>query len=415
MARNTNYKCANGRTHHRSKETQERCPLCRASKARKERLGIGIPSATVTDLRAEGDKAAATIDALSLELDERYIPKDAGYPGGVFKAFDWENRKIRDCDIMYPWREEEIEDARRVETIANLTAGDYTEMDREQALDILYNMENPVLPYRPYSSNNLPQYKERGKHLHSMAMHIIAAAEYDPEKSRTAPTRERNPHLIGADAALERYRMNNFYFRDTDTNILNRAIDDRVANGDMEDVNNTEETGFDLKANGAYHFSTYDACRYNLRDEEYLALVFPDKELKDAMGRANLDGVSVSTFNNARENGMVYTVNSPDGNTRSFCVYEHRSTDSIILNGKENWSGDDRPCFGDDSNSFFAEFNPEDKVAAADTLTFLLKEAQNGELPDDATLAREAPRRDWDAIMGNIFGDAWWEFRTRDL
>ena len=63
--------------------------------------------------------------------------------------------------------------------------------------------------------------------------------------------------------------------------------------------------------------------------------------------------VNVSSFNNGREYGLVYTVDTPSGDKRSFSVYEHRNSDSIIINGKTNWNkNEDLPYAADSKNIY---------------------------------------------------------------
>lgn len=59
--------------------------------------------------------------------------------------------------------------------------------------------------------------------------------------------------------------------------------------------------------------------------------------------------IYVECFINCREGGLTFTVK---GQTKSmtYCIYEHRNSDNIIVNGKENWSSfsDDLPYAGED-------------------------------------------------------------------
>lgn len=139
----------------------------------------------------------------------------------------------------------------------------------------------------------------------------------------------------------------------------------------------------------------------------YLALAFPNNELKDALKDSDIRNVEVSSFVNGREVGNVYTVYQPDGNTRSFSVYEHRNTDSIVINGLTNWNKDNVDEYGNtalpyasnNKHSYFAEISFGDTKQAAGTLAYFMKEAQKGELEDDATLVQKAEHLDWTAIL----------------
>jgi len=136
-----------------------------------------------------------------------------------------------------------------------------------------------------------------------------------------------------------------------------------------------------------------------VNNQFYMAAVFPVNELKKEMERIGLTDVEVDSFYNTREWGNVYTVKTPNGSTRSFSVYEHRNTDSIIINGMENWDKEELPYSGNSKNSFFAEFAPEDHDRAAQALVFYMSQAQQGVLESDENLASKVSRRDWDAIL----------------
>lgn len=142
-----------------------------------------------------------------------------------------------------------------------------------------------------------------------------------------------------------------------------------------------------------------DGRLYN--QKAYLALAFPENELKDALKEAGVKNVKIDSFTNGREVGNIYTVYQPDGNTRSFSVYEHRNSDSIIINGSTNWSkeSEELPYASNHKNGFFAEISYSDTKRAAGTLAYFMKEAQKGELEDDATLVNKAERLDWNAIL----------------
>lgn len=133
----------------------------------------------------------------------------------------------------------------------------------------------------------------------------------------------------------------------------------------------------------------------------YLATAFPEKDLRPVVERLGIGDFSVGSFDNGREWGLTYTVLTPTGDTRTFSVYEHRNTDSIIINGKENWDPNvqDLPYAGDSKNAFFAEVSAEDFPRAAESLGFFMKEAQRGDLPDDDTLVANADHLDWNAIL----------------
>lgn len=109
--------------------------------------------------------------------------------------------------------------------------------------------------------------------------------------------------------------------------------------------------------------------------------------------------VAMGVFFNCRENGLVYTVEQPDGAMRSFSVYEHRNSDSIIINGCTDWDGEQLPYAADSKNGFFAEIACGNYAQAADALTFYLVEAARGELAGAMELVATAEHLDWTAII----------------
>lgn len=123
-----------------------------------------------------------------------------------------------------------------------------------------------------------------------------------------------------------------------------------------------------------------------------LALIFPEKNLKPVLERLGVQDVLVSSFDNAREYGLVYTVLTPSGNTRSFSVYEHRNTDNVIINGLTNWNKKSSPWgpyAADSKDTYFASFRYDtDHDEVAEKLGGYLKEAQAGTLPTDTELIK---------------------------
>lgn len=145
----------------------------------------------------------------------------------------------------------------------------------------------------------------------------------------------------------------------------------------------------------------------------YNVLVFPEKDLKPVLDRLGVKDVEVKPMVNGRENGLVYTVKDPYGETRSFVIYEDRNSDSLIINGRENWDptneDDPLPYAGTTKHEFFAEFGPGDYRQAAETLGYFLKAAQKGELESDEELVAKAEHRDWRAILSEtVPGFAEW-------
>lgn len=76
--------------------------------------------------------------------------------------------------------------------------------------------------------------------------------------------------------------------------------------------------------------------------------------------------IYVRCFMNCRECGLTFTI-YPDrlkSKSKTFCIYEHRNSDTIIINSKENWTGfsDDLPYKSGSKYDYDKEFSRnEDK------------------------------------------------------
>ena len=265
----------------------------------------------------------------------------------------------------------------------------------EDALSRLHKPNN----YSPLNSMSQISYK-----LH-YAMYVKKIAEELPVSN--APEREKSD-IIGLDNAQKEIvkmangeysdHMGKYFYKgvsdDTD-NTINRVI----AGEKYPQLLQYEENSIIPERDRLIRvISNSDNPEYN--NQLYMGTVFPDKELKESFKKHNVTGVSVSPFYNTREYGLAYTVMEPNGDTRTFSVYEHRNTDSIIINGKTNWdTSSELPYAADSKNEFFAEFSYNDREQVADALAFYVKSAQSGDLPDDETLVRSASKRDWRAIL----------------
>lgn len=388
-----NMMCANGKTRHRNQATKNRCRHCR-TKAGARGLatnaiggGVGKPS------ESEQEMAMQSVSEALSKASAKTTPDPDGYPGETFDLFSYQLKRIKDCDANGPWRREDIEDAERLRLIYDNTFGDGQVRNLEEAEEILFNMDNPYLLFIGGANRHRDSHKERGKRLYDTAKRMIVAAHYQENTSRTTDTkRERNAGLIGADEAMDEYVAGDTYaLAGADKDTLDRAINDLIVNGEMEDVNRCEHLDVhpdDYRYHDyTYHFDAYDQCRYKIRDgERYLAVVFPDNELKKAMTRKGVENVRTSSFNNLRENGLVYTVDSPNGDTRSFCAYESRNSDEIIINGITNWDGHKLPYAGETKYDYFSRHSYDDWEGAAEKLASYLSGAQKGTLPSDKEL-----------------------------
>lgn len=312
---------------------------------------------------------------------------------------------------------------------AVLSKENMTDADWETAHKLLSHM-NPQTNKSPSAYGKDDAYLRRDANLIRLAEDLMNRKRaYDYPES-TAPKREKFDAIIGLAEAQkaavissnvhERYKDEPYITIHKDAEkYLDRALD-RIAAGEKYEtveqvgsgtVNNSllpeRDRLFRLIANA----NTDDANTYN--NQLYLATAFPERELKDAIKRAGLENITVSHFANGREDGLAYTVMTPDGGSRTFSVYEHRNSDSIIINGKANWKHGDLPYSADSKNQFFAEFAPDDKKQAADALVFFMKDAQRGDIDNDADLASKVERRDWRSILSeSIPGYGEWVDKT---
>lgn len=104
-----------------------------------------------------------------------------------------------------------------------------------------------------------------------------------------------------------------------------------------------------------------------VNSQKVLTLLKKDKRLKDIE-------VFVGTFHNCRECGYTFKVSKANGVDKSFTfiVYEHRNSDSIIVNGHEGyWSamnGAELPFRGDSKWTYWGCFGYKEYEKAANYL-----------------------------------------------
>ena len=97
-----------------------------------------------------------------------------------------------------------------------------------------------------------------------------------------------------------------------------------------------------------------------------LELLRDDENLQDIP-------ISVGTFTNCRECGLTFMVMGKTSFT--YCVYEHRNSDEIIINGKKGCISvnGDLPYIGDTKYDCLAKFNYNQYYEAAEKLRELIK------------------------------------------
>lgn len=91
----------------------------------------------------------------------------------------------------------------------------------------------------------------------------------------------------------------------------------------------------------------------------------------------NASCISIGTFTNCRECGYTYMIT--DGsydNWFTFCTYEHRNSDDIVINGKTGLvnMNDELPYNGDSKYDFLASFRYDDYEGAVSKLVELIND-----------------------------------------
>jgi hypothetical protein len=346
--------------------------------------------------------------ALTAKLKEQLVRPQSIDFDTIERELGWIN------DWEQPWTDEEIENMATIEKLANLLDREpLTKQDEGKAHDLVFNMHPTVVPQSRRSgwSSSDPDadnWRARDKMIHELGKHMIMRRLGD-ELSYEPVEEVENPRLLGLDDAQEKvfksYNRPNYDFQPEpnlgDVEPFYKEAIARVIRGDEAAPENIlpGTMGRSLISPAERIFNTMHPDSELYDQKLYLSAVYPLNELKTEMDRVGIENVSVSPLVNGREWGNIYTVMTPDGGTRSFAVYEHRNSDSIIINGKDNWDGEGLPYAGDSKRKFFAEFHPDDRKRSAQALTFYMMQAQSGVLESDEELAAKVSRRDWNAIL----------------
>lgn len=370
-----------------------------------------MEAAEVAEAERRARNAARDPEGLTGSLSEKLIRPQSVDFDIISRRLGW----IREWEK--PWTDEEGENLETVEQISSIVERDpFTKADEAEARELLRSMHPAVVPQNRtgrYSTadSDANNWRARDHMIHELGDDLIRRRLGD-ELSYEPAEPVDNPALMGLqesqEKALKGYNRPVYswtkpedgpeigdvepHFQEAIARVVrgdSAAPESIIEGGDNRSLINEKERLFNM-----IH---PDSPIQN--NQLYLASVFPVRELKEEMERVGLDGVSVSPLENGREWGNVYTVMTPDGGTRSFAVYEHRNTDSIIINGKDNWDGDGLPYAGDSKNHFYAEFAPDDRKRTAQALTFYMMQAQSGALEEDSELVAKAQHRDWNAIL----------------
>ncbi len=91
-------------------------------------------------------------------------------------------------------------------------------------------------------------------------------------------------------------------------------------------------------------------------------------ELNDFLEKQKNE-IYVGALQNGREQGYTYSVVNPKTlKAFTWCTYEHRNSDAIIINGKEGFISDGLPYKGDSAHIYIARFESEEYAKAAKKL-----------------------------------------------
>lgn len=311
-----------------------------------------------------------------------------------------------DYAFRYPsdWSQRDKENLLALkEVVETLDKKKPSEKDYDQLNKKVSEMYSQAYTY----SSNIPEPREN--HLKGLAKAWVAKKKWEDFESPVAPERVKDSPVIGLEQAqLEGLRNFSMYGNlphssENDLEpVLNRIADGQSFVNVADDGVAVEDYKSIIPRQEILMAALTGDEGSSSNNQLYLSTAFPERELNDALKEYPVNSVSVSAFYNSREWGNAYTVVDPEGNTRTFSVYEHRNTDSIIINGKKNWDPNEGlPYAADNKNGFFAEFHPEDRKAAADALVYFMREAEKGDLPDDDVLVNSAEHRDWRSILSD--------------
>ena len=298
------------------------------------------------------------------------------------------------------WNKEERKDLETVITMIDVKNSDKDKKTKQKEIS---KLQEQLTDYNPPQRHQFPiVYRdgERREVLHALAHYINSDVNSSQRDSKELKElREHNfqgsQRLINAkQTAKDNIEYDNTHY---DPQSMWGKNAHNYYDALLEDYINNNRGELELDDDKEYFYDDYDTIYAHTLDDQqlYLTAVFPQKELNNKLEQYGIDNVFVSNFHNGREWGNVYTVMTPNGDAMSFSVYEHRNSDSIIINGKNNWDGEELPYTSDNKYEYFGEYSYQDYDQAADSLAMHLKDAQNGNLPSEEYLRDNAPRIDW--------------------
>lgn len=354
-------------------------------------------------------------DALD-DYQDHYFDKYShllqGSPYEIHPGYGLKN-KIEKQQEGEPFDEKWYDDANTISQMLEIVQSDYiSEADKWKMQDLydqLHEIPDPRIVSIPWTKAERVSGEKR-KDLHMLAKMLVEESQATSHSEEDLALMrgdvvDYNPRLIN----MENAARDCFHNEDTgssafenlfgrDTHLYMNAATNYLMKLDVYELDYLEDR---LNEKSSYFLDPYDNAVHSMVTSRnlYLSSVFPEKYLSPKLEQYDIDNVFVSDFHNGREYGNVYTVMQPDGSPMSFSVYEHRNTDSIIINGKRNWDGEELPYAADSKNAFFAEFSRNDFDQAADALAMYMKDAQNGELASTDHLVDTAQKIDHNEIL----------------
>lgn len=348
------------------------------------------------------------------DMDMIYQANIGSSSGSSFNMFQKSyRRRITQMDNR-AWTDDNYNDLQVLQNMMkHINNPHLTDKKRKQLVDKEFSNLSDYKKPRRNSFGGDTMY-EKGEVIQEISKSVKAYADMaqyrrapqELEKLKNQQIHNMNSGLILTEGELGAAAKNSYMYYDiAHSPYFASGVNAYMNNGDLPIEPESTESNF---VDQAY------AAQLSIQGNQQLQLmtVFPNRELKDAMEKYNVNNVEVRSFENTREVGNVYTVMQPNGNTMSFSVYEHRNADSIIINGKENWNPDvedDLPYAGG-KYDYFAEVSHGEYEKAAEFLTFFLKEAQNGTLDDIDTLVQNSPRIDQNTILAEQLGESYMQF-----
>lgn len=333
---------------------------------------------------------------IARSLNERF---DNIYSGSTSLPYDYLFLQA-DLETDMDWSEDEIKDSVIAVEMSDILLespdGALSDKQKKKIHELHDKLsDRPLLtPGKKYAwcygVTDFPDDYSRNKRWASRGIADMILAEADrvertPEelKQKREEKAVHSPRMTGLhESIMDLFNMEDPYgeYGSNADEYLPAAINEYVnADSDTSRLDNLGECDM-------YVLDPYERVAKALKDNDnlYNMAVFPDKHLAPKLEEYGVNNVFVSPFYNNRELGNVYTVKMPNGNTMSFSMYEHRNSDDIIINGKQDWDGEELPYASEYKHDYIASFRYNDRDGAADSLAKLLKEAQEGDVPEIA-------------------------------